>query len=351
VIVGRGGRENINQTGDLVRGQYNNEGSKQNSDLQSTHRWMFGDCAAWAAALVKKNPELRFAVEWHLEDPEEVEEMVAAEALQDSYPLPDYGGVDLNNYQQEWVAQHIYAHNDDHVYDARGVHSKEDLDDQGEETQIDWDQTFEQMESTGLYKVESEKDALLWINETGYSDKYMNTVVNNPPDRWVYGECAAWAIAAQRKWPYLKIGIEHSVPYSWSDALEDYCSDAQENEQSNLDNLKDAEAEMRSYIDPGSEGFESQTVSHVYLHDDNNAYDAQGVHPLPVGEKAHHSLLDRHDNYVHVLDADISDIYQTGLVNKREYTNNRSSEQSISDASEWIDETNYNQRYRISNNS
>jgi hypothetical protein len=177
MIMGRGGRENIIQSRETVRGgQPNNEVSKQNSNLQNTRRWMFGDCAAWAAALVKKNPELRFAVEWHLEDPEEVEEMITAEALQDSCHLPDYDGIDLNNYQQQWIAQHIYAHDDDYVYDARGVHSKEDLDDQGEETQIDWDQTFEQMELTGLYKTESEKDALLWINKTGYISKYMKPV-------------------------------------------------------------------------------------------------------------------------------------------------------------------------------
>lgn len=74
---------------------------------------------------------------------------------------------------------------------------------------------------------------------------------------WMTGQCAAWAVAHQQLNPHLKFGMHYEQL-----------------------SPEDREHEV---VELGLEPDEAPThrVQHVFTHDDQRAYDADGVHPMP----------------------------------------------------------------------
>jgi hypothetical protein len=84
-----------------------------------------------------------------------------------------------------------------------------------------------------------------------------------PDDDYMTGNCAAWALAHQREYPHLRMGIdwEHvgKGHPEWEPTMED------------------------NYLDPSDPDEQDHVFrwpQHVFTHDDHHAYDASGAHPL-----------------------------------------------------------------------
>ena len=110
-------------------------------------------------------------------------------------------------------------------------------------------------------------------------------------EKWLNEQCAAWALAHQQLNPELRLGLSYEQL---------------------------SEAECRSEAAEDGEEWDGEPryrAQHVFTHDDNFAYDAAGIHPMPYEEWD-----------ATYFDLDESDVEDTGLLEAG----------YVEDAEQWI---------------
>lgn len=108
-------------------------------------------------------------------------------------------------------------------------------------------------------------------------------------DMYMHGQCAAFAAAHQEVYPHLQFGLH-------------------------LEQLSEEDS-MREADENGDEwdGERIYRVQHVFTHDDQYAYDAEGAHPMPFNE------WDDSDFQVSFREVELTGMLEPGYMPERDF--------------------------------